>query len=159
MEHMRSRAFRFSFASLVILLFACPVAVESSQSPEIDAHQLRDHLLKNLGAFADSAAAFVVCATDPHLPTNESLAWSGRQVALSEIVKTISSHFGDEGLQSAFQMSTFTSAGDSTFKAGVRAQTDGCSHAALQRAADFIADARNIQKHYLAFPSNALKKH
>jgi predicted naringenin-chalcone synthase len=158
-DRIRSRAFRLTFASLVILLFGCPVVVESSESPKIDAHQLREHLLKNLSAFADSAAAFVVCATDPHLPTDESLAWSGRQVALSEIVETISSHFGDKGLQSAFLMSTFTSAGDSNYKADVRAQTDGCSHAALQRATDFVAEARNIQKRYLAFPSDALTKH
>ena len=159
LEGERRRAFRFTFAALVILLFGCPVVVESSESPIIDAQQLREHLLKNIGAFADSAAAFVVCATDPHLPTDESLAWSSRQVALSEIVETISSHFGDKGLQSAFQMSTFTSAGDSKYKAAVRAQTDGCSHAAMQRAADFVSDARNIQKRYLGFPSDALREH
>lgn len=158
-ESLRSRAFRFACVSFLFLVFDCPVVVESSQSSKIDAHQLREHLLKNLGGFADSAAAFVVCATDPHLPTNESLAWSGHQVALSEIVETISRHFGDENLQRAFLMSTFTSAGDSTFKADVRVQTDGCGHAALQRAAGYVADARNIQKHYLAFPSDALREH
>ena len=156
---LQGRALPFIFSSLVILVFCCPVMVESSQPPKIDAHQLREHLLKNLDAFADSAAAFVVCATDPHLSNNESLAWSSRQVALSEIVETISSHFGDKDLQSAFLMSTFTSADDSKFKADVRAQTDGCSHAALQRASDFVADARNTQKRYLALPSDALREH
>ena len=59
-ESLRSRAFCLSFASLVILVFGSPVAVESSQSPKIDEHQLREHLLRNIGAFADSAVAFVV---------------------------------------------------------------------------------------------------
>lgn len=149
----RSRGFRFSFAAVVILIFGC------SQSHEIDAHQLREHLLQNLGAFADSAAAFVICAADSHQPTDESLAWSGHFIALDEMAETLSSHFKDENLRFAFLMSTFTSAGNSNYKADVHAQTNGCSHAALQRAADFIANARNIQKRYLALPSDALGGH
>jgi hypothetical protein len=98
----------------------------------------------------------VVCATDPHLATDESLAWSGHQIALDGIVETISAHFGDEGLHSRFQISAFASAGESDFKADVSAQTDNCNQAALQRAARFVADARDIQERYLAFPKNSI---
>ena len=158
-EQTTGRAFYRAFACLVtLLILGCPVEEQSPQSSEIDAGELREHLLKNLGAFADSASAFVVCATDPDLPTDESLAWSGHQIALDEIVETIAAHFGDEGLQFAFQMSTFTNAGKSDFKADVRAQTENCSQAARQRAAEFVTDARNIQERYLALPSDALKQ-
>ena len=133
--------------------------MKSSQSTEVDAHELKEHLLKNLGAFSDSAAAFIVCATDPQLPTNESLAWSGHAIAMSEIVETISGHFGDEDLLFAYRLSTFTIAGESDFKLAVRAQTDECSRVALQRAAEFVSDARKIQKRYLTLPSDTLNKH
>jgi hypothetical protein len=73
-----------------------------------------------------------------------------------EIVETISTHFGDKGLQSAFEMSTFTNAGNSDFKVDARIQTGGCSRASLQRAGDFVSDARNIQKGYLSLPKDAL---
>ena len=155
---MATRALYCASACLATLLLGCPVEVESPQSSEIDAGELRESLLKNVGAFADSAGAFVVCATEPHLPTDKSLAWSGNQIALDEIVETIAAHFGDEDLQFAFQMSTFTNAGKSDFKADVRAQTGNCSQAALQRAAEFVADARTIRERYLALPSSALKQ-
>lgn len=79
-------------------------------------------------------------------------------IAMMEIVESISAHFRDENLQFAFQMLTFTSAGEPDFKLDAHAQTDECSRAALQRAAEFVSDARKIQKRYLALPSGTLKK-
>ena len=153
---MMTRLLRIIVATSVVLVTGC----EEQNDPEaskIDPLELKQHLLTNLGALAVSAASFVVCATEPTVPDERSLAWTGHQIELSDIVEQLAKHFGDEGLQFSFQMSTLTTAYEPEFRADTLAQTGQCGHEALQRAADHVVSIHLLAERYLALPRDALK--
>ena len=143
-------------ATSVVLLTGCDEQNDPEAS-KIDPLELKQHLLTNLGALADSAASFVVCATEPTVPDERSLAWSGHEIELSGIVEQLAKHFGNEALQFSFQMSEFTTVDEPGFRADTLAQTSQCGSDALQRASDYVVSIHLLAERYLALPRDALK--